>query len=164
MKEKLVVLSLFAGVLIFSCFMVLSTPTAGAQDMAAHRAAMEERWGAGNVSDLYYINSPVEKVYPYRLGYVVLFRKGLNELGTAYIPFEWFRASVGKAELIHLRDGPVWPSISVFYRDGEFHSVKLYVARRPSHITWGIIPSNVNLDARFEGVETIDLSHNADAQ
>ncbi|MDR2471777.1 MAG: hypothetical protein LBD09_06680 [Treponema sp.] len=130
----------------------------GAQQQreAPRQGTMEERWGAANISELYYVNVPVEKVYPYRRGYMVLYRKGVNALGRAYIPFEWFRANVKKAELIQIGDGKTWPSMSVFYKEGAFHGVRLYVSRRPSHQTWGMIASTTNIDDRFD-VEAIDL-------
>ena len=159
MKQKFIFLSILAGLLVFSCFMVLSISPVAAQQ---EERSMESRWGAANISELYYINVPVEKVYPYRLGYVVLFRKGNNELGRAYIPYEWFRYNVQKAQLVQLGDGPTWPSMTVFYKEGAFYSVKLYVSKRPSHLTWGNIPSNVNLDAHFQNVESIDLGSGSD--
>ena len=164
MKGKLVLLSIFAGVLIFAGFMIISVQPVTAQQSDGNPRTEEDRWGAGNISELYYINVPIEKVYPYRLGYVVLFRKGANELGRAYIPYAWFRANVAKAQLFQLGDGKTWPSMSVFYKEGAFYGVKLYVAKRTSHLTWGNIPSNVNLDDRFEGVESIDLSSKAEEQ
>ena len=155
MKGKLIFLSVFAIFAVFACFLVL-----GAQPVTAQQPAeksMEERWGKENVSDLYYVNVPIVKVYPYRLGYVVLFRRGNNTLGRTYIPYEWFKFSVRKAELIQIGDGPTWPCMSVFYKEGSFHFVRLYVAKRQSHLSWGNIPSNVNLDDRFKNVEGIDL-------
>ena len=159
MKQKFIFLSILAGLLVFSCFMALSAAPVAAQQ--AERS-VESRWGASNISELYYINVPIEKVYPYRLGYVVLFRKGNNELGRAYIPYDWFKVNVKKAELVQLGDGPMWPSMSVFYKEGAFHAVRLYVAKRTSHLTWGNIPSNVNLDDRFQNVESIDLGFSSD--
>ncbi|MCL1815908.1 MAG: hypothetical protein FWG27_08850 [Treponema sp.] len=161
MKGKLVLVSFFAALLGFCGFMALNAPAVSAQQ---HLPTQEERWGPANTSELYYVNVPIEKVYPYRLGYVVLFRKGVNSLGRAYIPYEWFKVSIGKALLIHLGDGPTWPCMSVFYKEGAFYGVKLYVAKRQSHLTWGSIPSTVNLDDRFQGVEAIDLGFDADQQ
>ena len=154
MKRKFIFLGVFAGLLAFALFLALGAAPAAAQQAADD--SMEARWGKENISDLYYINVPIEKVYPYRLGYVVLFRKGNNALGRAYIPYEWFKFTVRKAELVQFGDGPSWPCMSVFYKEGAFHSVRLYVAKRGSHITWGSIPSNVNIDDRFQ-VDGIDL-------
>ena len=155
MKGKLIFLSVFAVFAVFACFLVL-----GAQPVTAQQSdgkTMEERWGKENISDLYYVNVPLEKVYPYRLGYVVLFRKGNNTLGRAYIPYEWFKFTVRKAELIQLGDGPAWPSMSVFFKEGDFHFVRLYVSKRAGHLTWGNIPANVNLDDYFKDVKGIDI-------
>ena len=160
MKCKLVFLSVFVFLAVFVCFMVLGTAPAGAQQ--ASTTSMEDRWGPANTSELYYINVPIEKVYAYRLGYVVLFRKGNNALGRAYIPYEWFKFSVRKADLVQLGDGPTWPSMSVFYKEGAFYAVRLYVSKRNSHITWGMVPSNVNMDDRFQNVEGIDLGFPAE--
>jgi len=166
MKKKLVLLSLFAGLVIFAGFMVLSAPPVTAQQaqQKGTEKSFEDRWGKENISDLYYINVPIEKVYPYRLGYIVLYRKGANTLGQAYIPYEWFRVHVKKAELIQLGDGKSWPCMSVFYKEGAFYGVRLYVAKRGSHLTWGNIPSNVNLDDRFKDVQSIDLSFETEMQ
>jgi hypothetical protein len=136
------------SLLAFIAFMAVSAlPLAAQQD-----------WGPANTSELYYVNVPIEKVYPYKLGYVVVFRKGINTLGRAYIPYEWFRAGTDKkAELVEIGGGKTWPCMSIFYKEGAFHSVRIYVARRKSHQTWGRISSNVNIDDRFEGVEEVKL-------
>ncbi|MDR2313390.1 MAG: hypothetical protein LBE02_02525 [Spirochaetaceae bacterium] len=138
------------ALLFFTGFLALSAlPLAAQQD-----------WGPANTSELYYINVPIEKVYSYRKGYVVVYRKGLNSLGRAYIPFEWFRPAVAKAELIQIGDGKTWPCMSIFYKEGAFYAVRLYISRRSSHQSWGSIPSTVNLDEYFEGVEAIDIGLN----
>jgi hypothetical protein len=160
MKRKLIFVGVFTVFAVFACFLVLSTPQAEAQQ--ANDNSTEARFGKENVSDLYYINVPLEKIYPSRLGYLVLFRKGNNALGRAYIPYEWFKFTVRKAEMVQIGDGPTWPCMSVFYKEGAFHSVRLYVAKRGSHITWGNIPSNVNLDEHFQNVESIDLGFSSD--
>ena len=164
MKGKLVFVSISIGLLIFSGFMVFNAPAAVAQQASNSSQTVEDRWGKENISELYYVNVPIEKVYPYKLGYVVLFRKGNNNLGRAYIPYEWFRVNVKKADLIQLPPGKTWPCMSVFYKDGAFYGVKLYVAKSQSHLSWGNIPSNVNLDDRFQGVESIDLSNSEGEQ
>jgi predicted CoA-binding protein len=120
-------------------------------------AAQEDKWGKANTSDLYYVNVPVEKVYTYRKGYIVVFRKGSNTMETTYIPYSWFRVNVRKAELVQLADGTTQPCMTVFYKEGKFHTVRLYVAKRGSHQTWGMIPSTTNIDDRFENIESIDI-------
>ena len=162
MKGKLIFLSVFSFFVVFTGFMVFNAQPAVAQQAGGN--SMEDRWGPANTSELYYINVPIEKVYPYRLGYLVLFRKGNNALGRAYIPYAWFKFTDRRADLVQLGDGPSWPCMSVFYKEGAFYGVRLYVSKRQSHITWGIIPSNVNIDDRFQNVEGIDLGFSSDQQ
>jgi len=47
--------------------------------------------------------------------------------------------------------------MTVYYKEGEFSHVRLYVHRWQDHQTWGNVPQNINIDSYFEGVETIDL-------
>jgi hypothetical protein len=122
--------------------------------------AQNQGGGGGYSSELYYVNVPVEKIFIYKKGYVVLFQQGSLSLGQAYIPYEWFRIDSRKAELIDLPDGKTWPSMTIFYREGKFSLVRLYVSKRTSHESWGFIPFSTNLDDRFEGVESIDLGLN----
>ena len=161
MKKKLVLAGFIAGLLIFGGFMALNAPPVLAQQ-AQGQTRVEDRWNPANISELYYVNVPIEKVYAYRRGYIVLFRKGANDLGRAYIPFEWFRIEERKAQIFNLGPGRTWPNMSVFYKEGAFYGVRLYVAKSPSHMTWGNVPLSANLDDHFEGVESIDLSHSAD--
>jgi len=108
-------------------------------------------------SELYYKNITLEKIYPSGGGYAVRYRKGFS-LATVYIPFEWF-GSGGKAEIINLPRGRSWPSMSVYYKEGEFSHVRLYVHPQASHQTWGVVPPNAKIDGNFEGVETIKIEY-----
>ncbi|MCL2043853.1 MAG: hypothetical protein FWG89_06925 [Treponema sp.] len=113
-------------------------------------------------SDYYYVNISLEKVWPYRRGYIVQYRRGLFGHGRAYLPAEWFSSSasgggVPKGEILNLPTGRSWPSMSVFYRDGAFSHVRLYVHRMHTHQTWGRVPQAVNLDSNFDDIETVIL-------
>jgi len=156
MKGKLFFVSFIAGFLVFAGFLAVNTPSVSAQQNQ-DRPRLQDRWGPGGTSELYYVNVPIEKIYPSRKGYVVVFRRGVDDVGRTYVPYEWFLADSRKAELIQLGDGPTWPCMSIFYKEGAFHSVRLYVSKRLSHMTWGNLPADVNLDKNFEGVESIDL-------
>jgi hypothetical protein len=124
-------------------------------------AAQEEsgqKQGDKKKSEYYYVNTTVEKIYPYRKGYVVQYRKGLTGVGRLYLPTEWFTDAAGKGEMISLGPGRDWPSLSIYYKNGEFSHVRLYV-RPMSHESWGNIPLNVNLDSYFEDVSDIRLEY-----
>ncbi|MDR3247606.1 MAG: hypothetical protein LBT39_02365 [Treponema sp.] len=108
---------------------------------------------ADKQSEYFYYNVPIEKVYPYRRGYVVKYRKGGAQMGTAYLPREWFDDAAGKGELIYLGSGPHWPYLAIYYRDGEFSHVRIYLRRNRSHESWGNIPLGVNLDEHFDAID-----------
>jgi hypothetical protein len=108
-------------------------------------------------SEHYYVNVPLEKVYIGREGYVVMYRKGVNNLAKAYIPYEWFNAAAGKGELVTLPRGTNWPSLTIFYKSGEFSHIRLYIHRERGHTSWGIVPANANLSEHFKDVESIEL-------
>lgn len=118
--------------------------------------------GSSEESPFGVITIPVEKIYYHSKGYVVEYRK--NGMGTEriYLPLSWFRQNgntetTRKGELIKIKNGNVWPYISVYYRDGKTDHVRLYV-RDNAHQTRGAIPNSVNLDDKFDGVEEITIS------
>ena len=108
-------------------------------------------------SEFYYHNVTIERVYPYRLGYVVMYRGSQHQIHQAYIPMEWFNTGpASRAEIIVLRAGREWPSMTVYYHRGEFSHVRLRLRDR-AHETWGLVRPGVNLDEYFQGVEEIRL-------
>jgi hypothetical protein len=110
-----------------------------------------------NESEYYYVNITLEKIWPYRKGYIVQYRKGLNRVGRLYLPSEWFSDSAGKGEIISLPSGQSWPTLSVYYKSGEFSHVRLYVHRWQSHATWGSVSQTVNIDSNFDNIETLKI-------
>jgi len=120
-------------------------------------AQEEEEKEKGKGSEYYYYNIAIEKIWPYRKGYIVQYRKGLNQFARAYLPSEWFTNTAAKGEIITLPHGRAWPSMTVYYKSGEFSHVRLYVHASRTHQTWGIIPQNVNIDSNFEDVEDLKL-------
>jgi hypothetical protein len=104
-------------------------------------------------SAYFYYNVPIERVYPYRRGYVLKYRQGSMGVATTYLPREWFENAAGKGDLIYLDSGPKWPYLAVYYREGQFSHVRLYLRRDRGHESWGNIPLGVNLDEHFDNVE-----------
>ena len=101
-------------------------------------------------SEYYYYNIQLERIYSHNKGYVVVYRKGVNQITRALIPFSWFTGPDGKADLIQIGSGTLWPYLSVYYKNGEFSHLRMYVRKERGHITWGIVPSGQNLDKYFE--------------
>ena len=112
-----------------------------------------------NESEYYYVNVSLEKIFPYRKGYVVQYRKGFTQYARAYLPSKWFTDAGSKAEIITLPQGKAWPSMSVYYKDGEFSHVRLYVHHVPTHQSWGSIPQNINLDDKFDHLDSVKIEY-----
>jgi hypothetical protein len=129
-------------VLILACLVVIGIVPLAAQN--------ESSSSDGKQSDFYYVSVQIERVYPYRKGYVVSYRQGINRVGTTYLPEEWFHGAASKGELLYLPSGQEWPHLVVYYNSGEFSHVRLYLKKDRGHPTWGNIPLNVNIDDRFE--------------
>jgi hypothetical protein len=111
-----------------------------------------------NESEFFYISVPIEKIFPYRKGYIVQYRKGVNRMAMSYLPEEWFWDLKGKGQLIALQAPTAWPYMAVYYnKDGEFSHIKLYIRKNRSHETWGLVPLNVNIDDRFENIEDVKI-------
>ncbi|GHU09101.1 hypothetical protein FACS1894151_06220 [Spirochaetia bacterium] len=127
--------------------------------MALPLTAQEGNGSASPESAYYYQSVPIEKVYTYRKGYVVQYRKGAFGTARAYLPIEWFSGAGAKGEVIQLKSGSSWPYLTVFYKDGEFDHVRLYVRTERGHESWGYIGLGVNIDDRFEGVEDLRLQY-----
>ena len=108
-------------------------------------------------SEYYYFNVPIEKIYTYRLGYIVVYRKGVNQMARTYLPEEWFTDMGGKGELIGIPSGREWPSMTVYYKSGEFSHVRLRVRREKAHESWGVVPLNINIDDYFKDIEDVKL-------
>ena len=114
-----------------------------------------------NESDYYYYNFPIEKIYPYRMGYMIVYLGNSNRMSRIFVPHDWF-AKIGegsKGEIIYLGSGREWPTMTVYYNSGDFSHVRLRLRKDKSHETWGFIPLNMNLDDYFQNVEEVDLEH-----
>ena len=115
---------------------------------------------SNNGESLYYVNVPVERVYASSEGYIVQYRTGSGAvISTIGIPMTWFTEASGCAELLKLPAAADWPTMSVFYENGQFSHVRLYVHRVKSHVTWGSIPQGADLSRFFMDRESFDIRH-----
>ena len=113
-----------------------------------------------NSSNFYYQTVSVEKVYPTRRGYIIqYYRGGIKDFGTISIPNDWFTNAASKAELITLPPGRGWPYMTLFYKDGEFSHVRLYVHANRHHPTWGNVPLPADVSRYFEDTDTMKISY-----
>jgi hypothetical protein len=92
---------------------------------------------ASETSAFYPVRLDVVKVYSHADGYRVIYRKGGASVADVYIPARWF-VSGGKAELVRGND-PSYPYMTVFYKNGSFDHLRLYVLADQNDSTWGLL-------------------------
>ncbi|MCX7655188.1 MAG: hypothetical protein N2Z76_01540 [Treponemataceae bacterium] len=123
----------------------------GAQPAAGTSGGVQEYpKSSGQWSDMFYVNIPIVKIYPYSEGFMVLYQKSGAQLGRLYLPERWFTSAGGKGELVMLDNDTTWPYLVVFYKEGKFAHVRLYVKRSRTHQSWGILPQGTNLSEYFK--------------
>ena len=69
---------------------------------------------------------PIMKIYGHPLGYRILYEKSNLEVGELYVPVEWFARSGGKGDIVWGTDS-AYPYLSIFWKDGKFDHVRLYL-------------------------------------
>ena len=98
---------------------------------------------------------PITKIYSHRMGFKVVYYKSDLTFGDFYVPLKWFDESGGKGVIVQGTDN-AFPFFSIFWFDGEFHSIKLYVKSKLTDVTWGDIPASSNLDSQFD-IDTLEV-------
>ena len=126
-------------------------------------ASLSAQQGSGSKqSELYPVTIRVERVYPYRLGFVAAYKSGLKTV-YAYIPNEWFEKGdpekPAKAEKVLIGTGTEWPHLTIYYRNGKFERVKLFVRKDTRHESWGIISGTTDIDSQFENIEELTIEY-----
>ena len=106
-------------------------------------------------SEMFVKTMPITRIYTHRLGYRVVYLKTDLDFGEFYVPLRWFNEASGKGVLIDGVD-PAYPYFSIFWKNGEFHSVKLYVKSDYADETWGSISTSEDISDRFD-VDTLEL-------
>jgi len=97
----------------------------------------------------------LNQVFRHRLGFKVTYTAENLDFKQLYIPSSWFTEAGGKGEIIRIASKSV-PYMQVYFREGEFSHVRLFVHSNPSHISWGRLGKEPSLEEKFN-VETLDL-------
>ncbi len=101
-------------------------------------------------SDLYVKTLYIEKVYPHELGYKIEYRRSNSMfLATAYLPLEWFGRSDGPARIVYANDNSV-PFVNIYWRNGEFDHLVLFVHESFRHISWGTLRQTEGVASKFD--------------
>lgn len=134
------------SVLAILCFLVVAAPTAFAQDQNS-----EEE------TDLVAATVYVQRVYPHSLGYKVIYTRSDLYPAEVYLPGRWFTNAEGKGS-IQRSQHPSVPYMTVFYENGEFSHVRLFVHENPTHRSWGALPGGEDLSDEF-AIETLEIDY-----
>lgn len=104
----------------------------------------------------FYVKSvPITKIYLHRLGYKILFQKSDMNYSTFYVPLSWFTKSAEKGELV-VGNEMSYPYFSIFWEDGVFSHIRLYVKEDLNDPTWGELNTIVDLTDKFQ-IDTLKL-------
>ena len=107
-------------------------------------------FAAAAESEFYVKTLYIEKVYPHELGYKIEYRRSNSfYLATTYLPLEWFGRPDSPAKLVYANDSSV-PFVNIYWRNGEFDHLVLYVHSSYNDLSWGSIEKSEETAARFE--------------
>ena len=105
-----------------------------------------------------YVKSvPILKIFSHPEGYKILYMKSDMKVGELYVPHRWLSKSGGRAEIVYGKDSS-YPYFSVFYRDGKFDFIRLYVIEDVHDLTWGILKKTEASNAAFGG-DTLTIEY-----
>ena len=90
-------------------------------------------------STLYYKSYPISLVTPSTDGYRIIYMKSNLQYHVFYAPMEWFLGSANKGEVLY-GNGKIYPYFTVYWEDGQFSHIKLYLHSNKHHTSWGDMP------------------------
>ncbi len=99
--------------------------------------------------DVYVKSVRIARVYPNGLGYRIIYFKSTLEYAEMYIPTTWFSFSgTSKANVIW-GESDEFPYMSIYYADGKFDRILLYLHSNMRDVTWGTLPPGIDLTSQF---------------
>lgn len=111
--------------------------------------AFSQTQADSNPKDAYVKTVPLVKVWMNQLGYVAQFMNSKSQISSIYVPLTWFgNGPDSKADIIY---GNVtgYPYCSIYWVDGKFDHITLYVMSDYSSPTWGILEGGGDLTTKF---------------
>jgi hypothetical protein len=106
--------------------------------------------GAGAAKDAFVKTIPLVRVWIHPLGYVVQFVNSKSRIAEIYVPLAWFNQGVGsKADIIYGNERG-YPYCSIFWVDGKFDHIRLYVLDDYHAPSWGVMDATADYDKKFE--------------
>jgi hypothetical protein len=89
----------------------------------------------------------IEQIYPHALGWKVLYITSRMSYATTYLPHRWFSQSAtkngvqAKGELVR-GNNPAYPYMIVFWKEGKFSHVRLFLKEDMRDVSYGVINPN----------------------
>jgi hypothetical protein len=100
--------------------------------------------------DVYVKSVRIARVYPHALGYRILYFKSTLEYAEMYVPLKWFSfGGEGKANVIW-GESAEFPYLTIYYVDGKFDRILLYLHANMHDVTWGTLPPGIDLARQFD--------------
>ncbi|MGL1891503.1 MAG: hypothetical protein OCD02_07730 [Spirochaetaceae bacterium] len=91
----------------------------------------------------------ITRIYPHQLGYKVIYMANNLEYREIYLPNELFTKDVDRSKIFKGYD-KAYPYMTVFWNNGEFSHVKLYLKSDFNDITWGVFQNPTAHDENFK--------------
>lgn len=109
-------------------------------------------------SKFYVKHVRVVAVYPHRLGIKVEYVSNTMKRLEKYLPNSWFEKtdSEYKSQIIYGTD-ITYPYMEIYYSNGKFSHVKLYVIKNYNDMSWGSFGNPNLFDKYFENADTTFL-------
>jgi hypothetical protein len=86
----------------------------------------------------------------HQLGYMVQFWTSKSQIAEIYIPLTWFNQGPNsKADIIYGNE-PGYPRLVIFWVDGKFDHINLYVLDSYNSLTWGVLSQATDLTSKFD--------------
>jgi flagellar biosynthesis protein FliQ len=108
-----------------------------------------------NKSSMYVRTVFLDTIYTHRLGFKVTYTADDYSRQTVYLPQNWFTEAGGQGQMVSTSSEAA-PYMSVFYDNGEFSHVRLFVPRNRDHIAWESL-EDIEGEADNFNVETVSL-------
>lgn len=102
-------------------------------------------------SPFYTRNVIITKIYPHKSGYKIIYMTNDLTNKVVYIPTSLFKKSNGSK--IFYGYNKSYPSMTIFWKDGEFSHIKLYLKEDFRDISWGSFANPDEYDDKFNNTE-----------
>lgn len=103
----------------------------------------------------YYAKTVVlTRVFQHKLGYKVFYMANDMTNREAYLPMELFqpREDVTRSSISE-GNGTAYPYMTIFWKNGEFSHIKLYIKKDHNDVSWGAFVNPDTHDENFKNAE-----------